>query len=438
MKRKRQLFNPYGLQKAFALSVLLSAFICCIVFLILSYSADFLLTRYFDNSDFTERQIQKQGLSLQDFIAKNEISSSNLNQLQKWERKQPVILLELYSEGKCIYSSAYDNYDVLEHGLFYDFNLSEPYNHISIKLSDKTASAIIYSDFTYQYYVFGKAVSAMAAIALFIIIFLNDNRRLIHYICRLNDEVQILEGGNLDYQVSVEGNDEITDLAKSMNRMRKSFKQQIETEHQLQQNNKKLITEMSHDLRTPLTGIMLYLEILKSHRYSSDEELQDYLNKIYQKAHHMKLISDHLFEYSKDGFHNNHTGPIEMKLALQKELENLKDDLEDQGFKTSLELKWESDYIQIDKEFIHRIIGNIFTNILKYAERSTDVQISTIYTDKYCGFSVINACKNVQNDSESNEIGISSIQSMMTKMDGICTVEQTDTVFEITLLFPKQ
>ena len=220
--------------------------------------------------------------------------------------------------------------------------------------------------------------------------------------------------------------------------MRKSFKQQIETEHQLQQNNKKLITEMSHDLRTPLTGIMLYLEILKSHRYSSDEELQDYLNKIYQKAHHMKLISDHLFEYSKDGFHNNHTGPIEMKLALQKELENLKDDLEDQGFKTSLELKWESDYIQIDKEFIHRIIGNIFTNILKYAERSTDVQISTIYTDKYCGFSVINACKNVQNDSESNEIGISSIQSMMTKMDGICTVEQTDTVFEITLLFPKQ
>ncbi len=45
----------------------------------------------------------------------------------------------------------------------------------------------------------------------------------IRYICRLNEEVQILEGGNLEYQVSVEGNDEITDLAKSMNRMKESF-----------------------------------------------------------------------------------------------------------------------------------------------------------------------------------------------------------------------
>ena len=110
--------------------------------------------------------------------------------------------------------------------------------------------------------------------------------------------MQILEGGNLEYEVSVEGNDELTDLANSMNRMRLSFQQQMENEQQLYLANRKLITEMSHDLRTPLTGIMLYLEILRSHRYTTEEELQDYLEKIAAKAHHMKVISDHLFEYS--------------------------------------------------------------------------------------------------------------------------------------------
>ena len=438
MSQKRQLFRYRGLQTEFVFSLIVSAFLCGMIFLMLYYSTDFLLTRYFNHSDFEYREIQKQGQNLQEFIDKNEISSKNLSLLEKWEQRQPVILFELYAEGKCIYSSFYDVIDSQNHGLFFESESVESGNQFNVKLSDTAAEAILYSDFTYQYYVLARAVSAIVSIILFVLVFLNHNRKLIRYICRLNDEVQILEGGDLDYQVSVEGNNEITDLAESMNRMRKSFKQQIDTEQQLQQKNNKLITEMSHDLRTPLTSIMLYLEILKTHRYSSERELQDYLNKIYLKTHQMKMISDHLFEYSKEKFNASHTGLLEMKQAFKNELANLEEDLNDQGYRINTELKWEPYYVQINAEYIHRIIGNIFTNILKYAEKNAAIQIYTVFEERYCGFSIMNVCKTANIDSESNEIGIESIQSMMQKMNGLCTVEQTDAAFEISLLFPKQ
>ena len=276
MKQKKRVFEPYGLRARFALSLGVSLLLCGLLFFVLYNASDYYLTNYFERSPFLESHIKKQGESLQEYISKNGISSKDLQQLKKWEYRQPLILLELYSDGKCLYSSFYD---VPDREFRFDQTVENEDNLIPVQLSDTEAIAALYSDFTYQYYVIGTALSAVLALVLFILLFLRINRKLIHYICRLNEEVQILEGGNLEYQVSVEGNDEITDLAKSMNRMKESFQQQMETEQTLHQANRRLVTEMSHDLRTPLTGMMLYLEILRSHRYTTEAELQDFILK---------------------------------------------------------------------------------------------------------------------------------------------------------------
>lgn len=123
-------------------------------------------------------------------------------------------------------------------------------------------TALIYSDFTYKYYVWGTVCAFMCASIIFVAIFISSIGKLISYICKLENDIQILEGGNLEYEVTEQGNDELTSLAKSMNRMRVSFREQMEREQALHQAHQHLITEMAHDLRTPLTGIMLYTEIL--------------------------------------------------------------------------------------------------------------------------------------------------------------------------------
>ena len=434
MKQKKRVFKPYGLRARFALSLGISLLLCGLLFFVLYNVADYYLTDYFERSAFLESHIQKQGESLQEYISENGISSKDLQQLKKWEYRQPLILLELYSDGKCLYSSFYD---VPDQELRYDETVGNEDHIISVQLSDTEAIAVLYSDFTYQYYVLGTALSAVLALVLFILLFLRSNRKLIRYICRLNEEVQILEGGNLEYQVSVEGNDEITDLARSMNRMKESFQQQMETEQNLHQANRRLVTEMSHDLRTPLTGMMLYLEILKSHRYTTEEELQDYLEKIDAKAHHMKQLSDHLFEYSLSDTTEERTEPQQMREAFAKIINHLIDDLSAHGFAVVSELTWASCYVDVNREYLRRIFENIASNAVKYAEPAAEILISTIETAQSCGFSVMNTCSVSGSQTESNGIGIESIRTMMRQMNGSCTVEQTETAFEITLLFPK-
>lgn len=435
MKQKRPVFKPYGLRARFTISLTASAMFCALVFLALYFLTNMFLADYFKQSGFTETHIRRQGESLQDYISENGISSANLDELKRWEYKQPLILLEIYSGDKCIYSSFYEGSEKKIFKYIADYKDEE--HSISIRLADTRVSAILYSDFTYQYYVIGTVVPAIFALVLFILLFLLSNRKLIGYICRLNEEVQILEGGNLEYQVSVEGNDEITDLAKSMNRMRESFQQQMETEQALHRANKQLITEMSHDLRTPLTGIMLYLEILRSHRYTSEDELQDYLEKIDAKAHHMKQMSDHLFQYSLE--YSKGGSKLYMKKmqdAFGDTLESFRDELWERGFSLVFELNWAPCFIQVNDEYIRRIFENIASNAVKYAEPSATITVSTLDTFPYCGISVLNACASSRLQEAGSGIGIESIRSMMREMNGVCAVEHTETAFEISLLFP--
>ena len=80
--------------------------------------------------------------------------------------------------------------------------------------------------------------------------------------------------------------------------MRLSFISLIQQEAEMVRKNQRIVTEMSHDLRTPVTSIMLYTEILKKGKYKSEVQFKEYLDKIDLKAHRMKQLTDHLFEYS--------------------------------------------------------------------------------------------------------------------------------------------
>ncbi len=434
MKKIKEFFKPYGLRARFAISLSISAILCIILFLILYSICDYSLTNHYEKSEVSDSLIKNELKSLQNYINDNNISSSELQQLKNWEQKSPVTLLELYADNKCIYSSLYD---ITDNETYYDGNRYEGHT-FSINLQDTKTTAVLYFDFTYRYYMIGTIASFVIAFTVFVFVFLRSNQKLINYICRLNEEVQILEGGNLNYQVSVEGNNEITDLANSMNRMRETFWQQMETEQSLYRANKRLVTQMSHDLRTPLTGIMLYLEILRSHKYKSDKELQDYLEKIYSKANQMKQMSDHLFEYSLIETSEKKNNPQNMQIAFGEIINNFKDELSARGFWVILDIEWSSCYVNVNGEFLQRIFDNVISNILKYADRSEKVTISTVDTGESCGFSVMNTCSVSNNQSEGNGIGIESIRTMMQQMGGTCTAKHTESCFEITLLFPIQ
>ncbi|MBQ3357236.1 MAG: HAMP domain-containing histidine kinase [Oscillospiraceae bacterium] len=446
MKQKKRAIKPYGLRARFAVTLILSALLCSLVFLILYTASNYYIEKNLETPEYLNAHMQQQGKALQDFIVKNDISSKDLSPLKKWEARQPTVLLELYADGERIYRSSDDTPrrenppgaqgPRAENTAPHNVPLQNEEHTVLIHLTDIDVQAVIFSDTTYQYYVLATALSALVAIVLFVLLYLLSTRKLIRYVCRLNEEVQILEGGNLDYEVSVEGNDELTDLANSMNRMRVSFRQQLASENALHRANKRLVTEMSHDLRTPLTGIMLYLEVLRSHRYETEEELQEYLEKIDAKARHMKQISDHLFAYTlKELPEQSELQTAEQ--AFSDAVAAFVDDLKERGFRVVSNVVWSPCFVQVNGEYLQRILENGVSNIEKYADPSEDVILQSIDTEKYCGLSVVNACAASETPPESSGIGIKSIRTMMQQMNGQCTVEQTETAFEIALLFPK-
>jgi len=447
MKFSQKLSKTYGLRNRFIYTIVYSAIICIGLFCGLFYLTDSLIFNHFINPNIQLKYIKRQGKNLQSFVNKNNISSKDLSLLKKWEYRQPIILLELYDDNDCIYSSFYSaknsiNNDIVE--------LSNN-NIVEIQLSDIKVIAFLYSDYSFIYYVAGIGLSAIISLTLFIILFLRSNRRLIEYICRLNNELQILEGGNLDYQITVKGNDEIRDLAKNIDNMRLSFQQQLKAEQDLYKANKQLITEMSHDLRTPLTTILLYLEILKTKKYKNDNELFNYINKIDQKSNQLKLLTDHLFEYAlhsstctasidtdkPDDLYNFTDAESSCKAIINSFIEELLVN----NYKVHSEVSYPDSMIFINKEFVQRVFNNILSNITKYADKNEEIRIDSIDNDNYWGLIILNTYvdnNNFVDKTETHGIGLKSIKSMINQMQGKCTIERTDSFFEITILYKKQ
>ncbi|MCQ2452193.1 MAG: HAMP domain-containing histidine kinase [Oscillospiraceae bacterium] len=415
-------------------TAIIAALICLLLYGGLNHLINYTSLLAFDNPRYEQSHAASQKRLLQNYIKRQHISSSELSKLEAWEQRHPITVMNIYSEGERVYCSQKTIYQSSMTAVS-DALVS---NHtFPLELSDKTVTLILYTDYSYQFYLFSSFFAMILAFVLYIFIFMKSSRKQIRYIHRLNDEVQILEGGNLDYTVTVQGNDEITDLANSMNRMRLSFQQQMETEQQLRQANQRLITEMSHDLRTPLTGIMLYLEILRSHHYESEEEWQTYLNKIEEKAQQMKAISDHLFAYSRD-VQIRKLSAHPMEETFEPLVQSFIHELEGHGFSVVSDLFWIECLVEVNQEYIQRIFSNIQSNIQKYADTSQDIWLSTIDTPTHCGFSVMNTRAQEARDVESNSVGVESIKELMQQMQGSCTVEETDCMYEITLLFPKQ
>jgi len=431
----RQKNRPYGLKARFAVSILTAALISAAVFAVLYFAKDQLISSYFEDPAVQSRIMEKRVADLQTYVNKNNVSSNDLSALKKWENKQPLILLELYDEKDLVYSSYYHIDSVIEEYMTESAGLTERNNIYMIDFSDKKLSAVMYMDISYKYYILGNALSFALAMLLFILLYIRSNRELIRYIIRLGEDVQILEGGDLDYEVRVEGNDELTDLAKSMNRMRESFRNQLITEQELRQTSSKLISEMSHDLRTPLTGLMLYTEILKSGKYRDEAELKEYLDKIDAKSRLMKQLSDNIFEYAIENRIDNDSRQMDFEPAISEIITDITGELEASGFRVETDLEWKPVKIQIREDLIGRISGNIVSNIIKYADRSAPVFIETIYDGEYCGVSIINAVAENGSNPDSHGIGLESIKSMMKYRGGMCSAEQTEDAFEVILMF---
>lgn len=189
---------------------------------------------------------------------------------------------------------------------------------------------------------------------------------------KLKKATQNIKDGNLDFVLEVDGDDEFSELCRDFEEMRKRLKESAEEKVLLDKENKELISNISHDLKTPITAVKGYVEGIMDGVADTPEKMDRYIKTIYNKTNEMDHLINELTFYSK--IDTNRIPYTFSKLNVEDYFSDCAEEvgleLETRGIELVYANYVESSVLVIaDGEQIRRVIHNIISNAVKYMEK---------------------------------------------------------------------
>ena len=189
---------------------------------------------------------------------------------------------------------------------------------------------------------------------------------------KLKKATQNIKEGNLDFVLEVEGKDEFSQLCQDFEEMRKRLKESTEEKILMDKENKELISNISHDLKTPITAVKGYVEGIMDGVADTPEKMNRYVRTIYNKTNEMDHLINELTFYSK--IDTNRIPYTFSKLNVEDYFSDCAEELGLEMETKGIELVY-ANYVEkdvqviADGEQIRRVIHNIVSNAIKYMEK---------------------------------------------------------------------
>ncbi|WP_051286862.1 sensor histidine kinase [Paenibacillus taiwanensis] len=182
--------------------------------------------------------------------------------------------------------------------------------------------------------------------------------------------------GQFQHTIPVKPEHELGRVAESINEMSSQLSQSIQEERNAEKTKNDLITGVSHDLRTPLTSILGFLELIDKDRYQDEIELRYYVNIAYEKANSLKKLIDDLFEYTRI----NNGLPLELKELhivgfIRQLAEEFVPSLEQAGMTYRIHTEHETLKVLADGDRLVRAYENLMSNAIQYGRKGQYVDI---------------------------------------------------------------
>ena len=322
---------------------------------------------------------------------------------------------------------SFDDLDVLEAPLYYDY---------PIQFKNQTVSMYITSFPMIPFQIPYIILSLLISFSFYLIVLQSFIRKRILSIQSLQEDVFTLAIGDWNHEIKVSDKDEIGRLAQDLNQMRIAFLQTMDNEQQARVANKELISSLSHDLRTPLTTLKGYLEIMNLKK--DDIEFRDqYLQKCLAKVEEITYLSNKMFEYSLV-FSTEYNSDL-TNIPVQRVMDTLMDHIQYLR-EMDLHILYEplQTSLSMDANFamIQRILNNVFSNIQKYCDPWKDIVIQTTIEEDQLKMSFTNSINRHLDKVESNGIGLKSVKKMIELHHGTFYQDETNDLFTIVLTFP--
>ena len=394
---------------------------------------------------------------LDQFIKKHKVTEQNIELLVAWVQRQSDVYVTFYRDIDPILgpymapdSPGTDSWED-DDALYMDGEGENPdevdsaelypaSNYHDVMLYDGTVIKVdleVYLDVDNLYWA-DIAEYGSGAIVFILLLFALIHRK-IRYVNQLEQDLKVLGGGNLEYPITIKGRDELTSLAIGIESLKNGILEEQQMKAEAEKANMELVTAMSHDLRTPLTSLIGYLELLNMHRYEDEEQLKKYLEYCRKKAFQMKKVSDRLFEYFLV------YGREEKGLQLQKipSVELAEDlcngqffDWQDHGGTIECQIEELKGIVQVDSEYMQRVMDNLISNLKKYGDPAYPLRIEASEQPDMLHIQVTNHIRDRKDHPESTQIGLKTCRKIMENHGGSFTWKQEKDEFMITITLP--
>lgn len=228
----------------------------------------------------------------------------------------------------------------------------------------------------------------------------------IEYIRKLRRSIQQVTSGNYGVQCEVEYDDELGSLAANINVLSKTLlakekeseklkekeRAALDIERNAERQKNELITNVAHDLRTPLTTIVGYLELIKDDTALSKEDVHKYSDIAYEKSIRLQEMMDDLFEFTKldNADIKLNKSMINLSGLIMQMTDEFYPSFKDCNITPIVDLPEENIYVQGDGQLLARVFDNLISNALKYGYHNTDLKIEVSGDEKYATVKVIN------------------------------------------------
>lgn len=224
--------------------------------------------------------------------------------------------------------------------------------------------------------VFASFVNISVGIGLFIIYFLLLTRKFVIYIKEIYQGINEISLGNLDNRIVINNEDEFALIADKLNRMADDIKEIMENERRSEEAKNELITSVAHDLRTPLTSIIGYLDLVST-KQLSDELGRNYIEIAYSKSKRLEKLIEDLFTYTKFSFGEVKAvyGEVDMVKLIDQLLDEFYPSFTENNIKYQFSSSHSSAIILADGGLLARAFANLISNAIKYGRDGERIEI---------------------------------------------------------------
>lgn len=353
---------------------------------------------------------------------RNELSllnNKNSNELE--QNKTLTNLLTKFSSRSKIYLTGFDGKVVYSSNNTYikEIDINNIISVISIKNDDsknyislypiKIKSAnyfLIYEanlrDTIETHYAVGESygISAVVSFLIFIAIFLLGTKNKIKYIEYISFSLSKISTGDLNHSIEVKGFDELSSLATNINQMQLELKEKIEKERESEKTKNELISNISHDLRTPLTSVLGYISLILDKGYELPYEVKSYLDIAHGNIKKLKTLIDDLFTFTTVS--NPSLVLNEATISLNDIIHQLIFELspiyEEKTINIVDTMSKEKLLITADGEKLSRVFENLLVNAIKYSPDGETVTICSEINDDCFIIKISNICNTLSQD----------------------------------------